>query len=98
VNPIILFELATFVAGLAALVGLWRGYRRFTRSHPGDADNLRAQATVWTSAGVLVMAGANALALLIGPGDVRVLVAGLPLIGVAVWCFVRAFRLRKLVV
>ncbi len=44
------------------------------------------------------MAGANVLALLIGPGDVRVLVAGLPLIGVATWYFVTAFRLRKLVV
>ncbi len=50
-NPIILFERATLVAGLAALVGSWRGYRRFNRSQPGNADNLRAQATVWASAG-----------------------------------------------
>lgn len=89
-------ELATFVAGIAALVAMFLGYRRFRSSEPGDPDNLRAQATVWTSAGVLIMTGANALTMLIGPGDLRVLLAGLPLVGVSVWCFVKAFRLRRL--
>jgi len=89
-------ELVTFVAGVAALVALYLGYRRFKRSEPGDPDNLRAQSTVWASAGVLVMAGANALSVLIGPGDVRLLLAGLPLVGVSVWCFAKAFRLRRL--
>lgn len=96
-TPAMVFELVSLIAGLAALVGLYVGYRAFKRSEPGDADNLRAQATVWTSSGVLIMAGANALTLLIGPGDVRVLVAGLPLVAVAVWCFGRAVRLRRLV-
>ena len=90
------FELVTIVAGLSALVALFRGYRGFTRSTPGDPDNLRAQSTVWASAGVLVMAGVNGLAMLIGPGDVRVLLAGLPLVGVSFWCFSKAFRLRRL--
>jgi hypothetical protein len=96
VTTTMVVELATFVAGIVALVAMYLGYRRFKRSQPGDPDNLRAQATVWTSAGVLIMTGANALTVLIGPGDVRVLVAGLPLVGVSVWCFVKAFRLRKL--
>lgn len=39
--------LVTIVAGLAALVALFGGYRGFTRSTPGDPDNLRAQSTVW---------------------------------------------------
>lgn len=90
------FELVSLIAGLAALVGLYVGYRGFKRSEPGDAANLRAQATVWTSTGVLIAAGANALTLLIGPGDVRVLLAGLPLIAAAVWCFSKATRLRRL--